>query len=100
MYIQVTRSIFHDQFQRTRPDQFTYAGLNALFDYLEEIESEAHNGDAGDNQLDVIAICCEFSQFDSVEEACEAYGKETMEALQDFTIVLPCEDGSVVIQLF
>ena len=101
MYIQVTRSIFHDQFQRTRPDQFTYSGLNALFDYIEEIDADDRGqyGDAG-NELDVIAICCEFSQFDSIEEACEAYGKDTMEALQDFTIVLPCEDGSVVIQLF
>lgn len=99
MYIEVTRSIFHDQFQRTRPEQFTYAGLNALFDYMEEGESgeRGQYGDAG-NELDVIAICCDFCQYDSIEEALKAYNLESREELEEETTVLDCDDESVIIQ--
>lgn len=52
MYIKVTFSIFRDHFQAIRPDHFSYHGLKALFDYLDESESE----------LDVIEICGDFSE--------------------------------------
>jgi hypothetical protein len=38
MYEEVTRSSFMDRFNRLRPNNFTYDGLNALFDYLEATE--------------------------------------------------------------
>ena len=37
-----------------RDNHFSYEGLEVLFDYLEECDSEL--------ELDVIAICCDFSQ--------------------------------------
>lgn len=94
MYIKVTESIFVDEFRKIRPDNFSYTGLLTLYKYLEEmgLDYEA--------ELDVIAICCDFQQFDTLEEALKEYGKESMELLQDFTIVLQCDDGSVIVQLF
>ena len=51
----VNRSEFHNAFRNSnRGDQFSYQGLNALFDYLEE-------GDP-DYDLDVIALCCDYSE--------------------------------------
>ena len=52
---------FRDAFVRAgRADQFSYDGLSAIFDYLEELSD-----DTGENiELDVIAICCEFSESD------------------------------------
>lgn len=91
MYIQVTRSIFHDAFTGIRPDNFNYAGLNALFDYFDDME---------DFELDVIAICCDFSQHESIEAALEEYQLEDREELEDNTMVLECDDGSVIIQNF
>ena len=50
-----TASQFRDQFaQCGRKDQFSYEALGLLFDYLEEIDP--------DMELDVIAICCDYSE--------------------------------------
>jgi len=58
MYIEVTQNIFSDYFNRIRPDNFSYEGQVALFEYLSEFE------DVGDTrvELDVVALCCEFSE--------------------------------------
>jgi hypothetical protein len=91
MYIQVTRSIFHDEFQSIRPENFNYSGLNALFDYFDDME---------DFELDVIAICCDFSQYGSIEAALEEYRLEDREELEDSALVIECADGTVIIQNF
>lgn len=49
---------FRDAFQQLRPDNFSYDGLRVLFEYLEQCED-----DMGEEiELDVIALCCEFSE--------------------------------------
>lgn len=61
MKITVTESMFISQFEACgREDNFSYAGLTALFDYLEECER-----DIGEEwELDVIALCCDFTESD------------------------------------
>jgi hypothetical protein len=60
-------SDFRDAFRACgRADQFSYEGLGALFDYLEDF-------DGGGYELDVIALCCDYSE-DTVEQIAEAYG--------------------------
>ena len=59
-------SDFRDAFRACgRKDQFSYEGLGILFDYLEEIDP--------DFDLDVIALCCDYSE-DSPEDIAESYG--------------------------
>jgi hypothetical protein len=59
-------SDFRDAFRACgRKDQFSYEGLGALFEYLEEIDP--------DFDLDVIALCCDYSE-DSPEDIAKAYG--------------------------
>jgi hypothetical protein len=41
-----------------RKDQFSYEGLGLLFDYLEEYEESTGE----EIELDVIALCCEYSE--------------------------------------
>lgn len=53
-----------------RADQFSREGLRLLFDYFEEVDP--------DMELDVIAICCEYSE-DTVQDIAEAYGLELPE---------------------
>jgi len=49
---------FHQAFKELRPTNFTYAGLNILYDYFEEYER-----DTGEElEMDVIAICCDFTE--------------------------------------
>ena len=55
---------FRDAFRDAgRGDQFSYDGLKALYDFLDE-----------DYELDVIALCCDFVEYDDVEEYADAYG--------------------------
>jgi hypothetical protein len=62
-------SQFRDAFRSMgRQDQFSYEGLGALFDYLEDF-------DGGGYDLDVIALCCDFSE-DTVEDIAANYGLE------------------------
>tara|TARA_R110000868_G_scaffold318883_3_gene579596 strand:- start:350 stop:700 length:351 start_codon:yes stop_codon:yes gene_type:complete len=59
-------SQFRDRFEHCgRGNQFSYEALELLFDYLEDINT--------DYELDVIAICCEYSE-DSVSNIARNYG--------------------------
>jgi hypothetical protein len=51
-------SEFCNYFREIRPDNFSYEGLRVLFDYFEEIEDSCGE----ESELDVIGICCEFSE--------------------------------------
>lgn len=62
---------FIDAFQAMgREDSFTYDGMKALFDYIEEYE--ASTGE--EIELDVIALCCEYTEYEDVEEYANVYG--------------------------
>jgi hypothetical protein len=41
-----------------RKENFSYEGLNALFDYLEDYEEQTGE----EIELDVIALCCDYSE--------------------------------------
>ena len=58
----VTFSDFVDAFCHAgRRDTFSYDGLRALFDYLEEVER-----DIGEEfELDPIALCCDYAEADA-----------------------------------
>ena len=51
-------SDFRDSFMKIRPNNFTYSGLELLFEYLTEIEDSCDT----EIELDVIALCCEFNE--------------------------------------
>jgi hypothetical protein len=77
MIIQVTESIFVNHFDAMgRGNQFSYSGLRALFHYLDDMGSDPSI------ELDVIALCCEFSEFDSLESFRDQYG-EQYESIDD-----------------
>jgi hypothetical protein len=82
-------SQFTDEFKSIRPDNFTYEGLQVLFDYLEEIDP--------DLELDVIAICCDFSEM-TPREIADAYGYEVEEDGNEMQNVLDClhDDTSII----
>jgi len=67
----ITLSNFVDAFQAMdREGNFSYDGKKALFQYLEDYEE-----DVGEEiELDVIALCCEFTEFTDVEDYADAYG--------------------------
>ena len=87
---------FRDQFLKVRPDNFSYDGLTAIFDYLEQCEE-----DCGiEPEFDPIAICCDFQE-GTIEEILEQYGlnnpgdnEYSLNELQDNTTVIYVDDLS------
>lgn len=61
-----------------RKENFSYEGLDLLFDYMEEYE--ANTGQ--EVELDVIAICCEYCE-DTEEEIIESYSIDMEEVEED-----------------
>ena len=96
MFQDVNFSMFIDSFQRAgRKDQFTYLGLKAIYDYLTDLEYETDS----DIELDVIAICCEYCEYKNIEEIRSELGIETLEDLQNETLVIEFS-GGIIIQNF
>ena len=90
----VTRHTFIDTFRKLRPNNFSYDGLNALFDFYEELE----DGTGEQIEFDPIAICCEWSEYDSFEEIKENYeGIKTEEDLHAHTQVIPLDNGGYIL---
>jgi hypothetical protein len=105
MYITINHaSQFRDQFHRAgRGDQFSYEGLGLLFNYLEEIDP--------DYDLDVVALCCEYSEA-SYAEIAEMYdidlngvhedkmSEVIMDYLSDNTVIVGETNSGFIYQQF
>ena len=97
---------FRDAFIRMdRKEKFSYAGLIALYDYLTDLEN-----DIGEEiELDVIALCCDYSEHD-LEDLQREYGhyngeqwenmEEAIEWLEDRTTVIAVDEDHVIVQVF
>lgn len=103
MYQKVNFTDFVDAFNDCgRGDNFSYQGKLALFEYLEQYEEDADT----EIQLDVIALCVEYTEYESLEEIADNYTnmqdkdeEEMMEWLQDRTQVIEF-DGGIIIKDF
>ena len=96
----ITKSSFQDAFHKMgREDQFSYKGLDALFDYFEMLEEDTDQ----QIELDVIAICCEYSEYDSLKDFQNDYGDEyeSLEDIENNTTLIKIEDEEgFIIQQF
>ena len=65
-----------------RMDQFSYEGLEVLFDYLENMSE-----DTGEPvELDVIALCCEYYE-SSIQELIDNYNIDVSDADGDEDVI-------------
>ena len=95
----VSKSDFRDEFTKmNRENQFSYKGLNALYDYIEEYYQEADKP----YELDVIELCCDFTEYDSLEEFNKDYNREyeNIDDIVDDTVVIMVDNTSFIIQNF
>jgi hypothetical protein len=86
---------FREGFRIRERKNFSYEGLEALYNYLEEYEEET--GEAV--EFDPIALCCEFSEYENLKELQENYSDiETMEDLRNNTqvIEIPGSDRFII----
>ena len=114
MHITVDFPMFADAFRRMgRENQFSREALEALFNYLEEYEQDTGE----DLELDVVALCCDFTEYESAITAAEDYGftseleaedynspedfeeakeSDAREWLEDRTIVIDFDSGLII----
>lgn len=83
---QVTFSMFVDAFRSIRPDNFSYEGLELLFDYFEQYEEETGH----EIDLDVIAICCDFHECATEEFDSMGVSEDCIIGRTDTTTVFLC----------
>jgi hypothetical protein len=82
-----------------RQKDFTYAGLNALYEYI----NETYTGILDKSQpyeLDVIALCVQFTEYENLDECLQELGNDdikTLEDLYDHTIVIEIEGSEGII---
>jgi hypothetical protein len=88
---------------------FTYEGKIALFDYLEQLSDDIGE----DIELDPVALCCEYTEYEDLKEASEQYfmynateeekaeytDEKAREYFQDNTQLIEF-DGGIIIQDF
>ena len=91
---------FTDAFKgHGRENQFTYDGLRALFDYLEGLEESG----CDEIELNVIALCCEYTEYENLAEFQNDYNitdYETIEDVENETTVIRVDDERFIIQSF
>ena len=109
IYERMTKYTFVEAFKRMgRGGHFTYGALQAMFEHYEQMAE-----DLGDPvELDPVAICCDWSEYDDIEKAASdlvpdsAYSdpgvfdeQEAIEYLIDHTIFIE-GDGFILIQSY
>jgi hypothetical protein len=65
---------FHDELTSSdsRKDQFTYNARQALFEYLDNLSDETETP----MELDIVSICCDYTEYESAIEAVDAYTQD------------------------
>lgn len=96
MIKRISESDFRSEFAYMgRHENFSYNGLNSLYGYLNDCYTEEDPF-----ELDVIALCVQFTEYDSLEECLQEIGNDdikTLEDLQDHTIVIEIEGTEGII---
>jgi hypothetical protein len=86
---------FKRSFKNIRPDNFSHEGLNALYENLIQYED-----DTGEElNLDIIAICCDYSEFKSLKDFQKNYNDvyQSIEDIEDATDVIQIPDSEAFI---
>ena len=69
---------------RDHKDNFSYDGKKALYKYLVDLEESI-----GDRfEMDWIALCCDYTEWDSKQELLEYYDEKSLDDIMDKTEVI------------
>jgi hypothetical protein len=85
---------FRNAFEQLRPNSFSYKAIPVLWEYFEEYEESTGT----EIELDVIAICCDYTE-GHIDDVLKDYELDSIEELEEETIVLPIPDTDRIIYL-
>ena len=83
----------------TYKNNFSIVGLKALYNFLTELEEDTDT----EIEFDIVAICCDFTEYEDFEELKNTYSNlnlETLEDFEDYTTIIELDNGSIIIQNF
>ena len=82
----INQNDFLDAFKKLRPNNFSYEGLIALYNYLEDYEQGVDEV----LELDVIAFCCDYTEYENLEEYKKSYSSiNSIKDIEDATTYIP-----------
>ena len=91
----ITEDQFINEFEAIFPNNFSIVGLCALYEWLGNMSEDMDKP----YELDVIALCCEFSEYASLAEIKDNYGDGIILTLvYDNTIVIELANGGYILQ--
>ena len=76
-----------------RGDNFSYEGLKALYEWIEQLDDECGT----ETELDVVALWCEFTEYEDLEEFQGNYDADEYPdwgAISERTTLIPIEQGT------
>lgn len=86
---------FSDRFfnSNTYKNNFSYDGLRALFDYLEQLEE-----DTGEQiEFDMVSLCCDYCEYSSLEDVKAEYDNiKSIDDLRNNTQVIEFDSGLII----
>ena len=74
-------------------NNMSYDGARALFEYIEEYEDQTGE----DTELDVVAIRCEWTEYENIEEVSKDYDIDNLDDLRDNTSVIEVPNSDKLI---
>ena len=74
---------FVNAFEKMRPSNFTYEGLECLYNYLIDYEQDTNT----EIELDVIALCCDYSEYKDLDEYKQNYS--SINSIKDIKFATP-----------
>jgi CO dehydrogenase/acetyl-CoA synthase alpha subunit len=94
----ISFNTFAERFKALRPDNFSYEGLKALYNYLIDYEEETGQ----EIEFDVIGLCCDYVEYKDIKEFQQDYNNDykTIEDVEAETTVIMIDDESFIIQVF
>tara|TARA_R110000765_G_scaffold209468_1_gene314637 strand:+ start:339 stop:635 length:297 start_codon:yes stop_codon:yes gene_type:complete len=94
----ITEGNFINEIVNDEYSGMSYDGAKALFSYLEELEEDCGMV----IEFDKVAIRCEYSEYDSIEDVLSEYDSiDSLEELRDNTTVIEVPDSEkLIIQQF
>ena len=78
----VTESMFIDSFVGGYKDNFSYEGKKALFEYIEMLDDDCGT----ESELDPIALCCEYSEYEDARGCIEDCGYDFDQISEDYNL--------------
>ena len=90
----ITENQFVDAIVGDDYNNMSYEGAQALFEYIEEYEDSIGE----ETELDVVAIRCEWTEYENIEEVSRDYDIDNLDDLRDNTSVIevPKSDRLIV----